>query len=236
VLRVEAVSHRESGHAVVDDVTLGLRTGEILGLAGVDGNGQVELLELVAGLRRCTEGRIELAGEPIHTRSLRQRAELGLQYVSGDRRRDGIVPTLTVAEHFEVVLGKDPLLGLDDLLRRADVRPPDPRIRADQLSGGNQQKLMMARALQRRPKVMMVSYPTQGLDVMASAQLRQLLISRAEEGLAIIVASGDLDELLGTCDTVAVMNGGRVVGVQRSTSFDRDELSSWYTARREKAA
>ncbi len=236
VLTLDTVSHREAGHPVVDEVSLRLRAGEILGLAGVDGNGQLELLELVAGLRRCTGGRIELSGRPIHGGTLHHRAELGLQYVSGDRRRDGIVPTFTIAEHFEVVLGKGSARGLDGVLRRADVRPPDPRARADELSGGNQQKLMMARALERRPTVMLLSYPTQGLDVLASAQLRQMLIGRADAGVAIIMASGDLDELLGMCDTVAVMNGGRVVGIQRSGAFDRDELSSWYTARRGKAA
>jgi general nucleoside transport system ATP-binding protein len=236
VLTLDTVSHRQSGHTVVDEVSLRLRAGEILGLAGVDGNGQLELLELVAGLRRCSGGRMELNGEAVHDETLRRRAGLGLQYVSGDRRRDGIVPTLTVAEHFEVVLGKDATRRLDGVLRGADVRPPDPQIRADELSGGNQQKLMMARALERRPKVMLLSYPTQGLDVLASAQLRQMLIGRADAGVAIIVASGDLDELLGMCDTVAVMNGGRVVGAQRSGAFDRDELSSWYTTRRGKAA
>ncbi|SHL12483.1 simple sugar transport system ATP-binding protein [Pseudonocardia thermophila] len=233
VLRLAHVSAVESGRTVLDDVELSLRAGEILGLAGVDGNGQLELLEVIAGLRRCS-GRIELHGEPVQHLPLRKRAGRGLHYVSGDRRRAGIVPTLTIAEHFEVVLGRAPR-DLDALLRAADVRPPDPRVRADGLSGGNQQKLMMARAFQRSPAVLLVSYPTQGLDVLAAAQLRQVLIERADTGIAIVVASGDLDELLGICDAVAVMNGGRVAGIQRRP-FDRDELSSWYTTRQELVA
>jgi simple sugar transport system ATP-binding protein len=235
VLRLDGVVHRHDGHTVVDGVSLALRSGQILGLAGVDGNGQVELLEVVAGLRRCSAGTIELRGNRVEHLPLRRRARRGLQFVSGERRRDGIVPTLTLAEHFELVLGKDSTRGLATLLRAADVRPPDPDVRADGLSGGNQQKLLMARALRRDPTVLLLAHPTQGLDVKASAQLRRLLIEEADAGVAIVVASADLDELLGMCDTIAVLNGGRLRGLQHAP-FDRDELSSWYTTRRERAA
>lgn len=235
VLALDGVSHRRSGRTLVDGVSFTLRAGEILGLAGVDGNGQLELLEVVAGLRRSSAGEITLKDERIDHRPLRWRARRGLQFVSGERRRDGIVPTLTVAEHFELVLGKEATRGLDAVLLEADVRPPDPSVRADGLSGGNQQKLMMARAMRRDPAVLLVSYPTQGLDVRATAQLCRLLIAQADAGVAIIVASADLDELLGMCDTVAVLNGGRVQGVQ-TAPFDRDELSSWYTTRQVTAA
>lgn len=235
VLTLDGVSHRHAGRTVVDRVDLTLRAGEILGLAGVDGNGQLELLELTAGLRSCSSGTITLRGERIEHRPLRRRAQDGLQFVSGDRRRDGVVPTLTVAEHVELVLGKEATRGLDAVLHEADVRPPDPLARVDGLSGGNQQKLLMARALRRGPAVLLVSYPTQGLDVRAAAQLRRQLLAQADAGLAILIASADLDELLGMCDTVAVMNGGRVRGTQ-AAPFDRDELSSWYTTRHGRTA
>ena len=231
VLRVQGLTLREAGQTVVDDVSMEVRHGEILGVAGVDGNGQLELLELIAGLRRPTQGSIELCGQSISNVSFGKRAKLGLQLVSGDRTRDGIVPTFTIEEHFEYMLGREMPSDLPDVLREFDVRPPRPRAIADELSGGNQQKMIMARALQRETQVLMVSYPTQGLDVMAAAQLQQFLLTFAQNGTAIVLLSSSLDELLLLCDSVVVMNGGSIVGRQDSSAFDRDEIATWYTTR-----
>ena len=231
VLTTTGLTVEDSGHRLVDSVNLELRRGEILGIAGVDGNGQLELLESIAGLRRVTSGSVVLNGVSLGVTPYARRSRLGLQLVSGDRRRDGIVPTFTIAEHFQYMLGRSSLTGLKELLQQFDVRPPSPLAIADELSGGNQQKMVMARALKRPTEVLMVSYPTQGLDVMATAQLQQILLHRADLGTAVIVLSSDLEELLQICDSIAVMNGGAVIGTQRADRFDRDELAAWYTSR-----
>jgi ABC-type uncharacterized transport system ATPase subunit len=229
ILRVAGLCASHGGLDQVSEIDLTVREGEILGLAGVDGNGQMELLETLAGLRNSQTGTIELNGVRVENLPVKKRIDRGLQYVSGERKRDAIVPGFSIAEHFDYALGRDPSRNLPEILSRFDVRPPLPNIRADGLSGGNQQKLVMARALQRTATVLMVSYPTQGLDVLAGAQLRQMLISHAEEGASVIIASSDLDELLDICDSVAVMNGGRIVGTQNNGAFERDELAAWYT-------
>jgi simple sugar transport system ATP-binding protein len=231
VLTTTGLTVEDSGHRLVDSVSLELRCGEILGIAGVDGNGQLELLESIAGLRRSTSGSVVLNGVSLDGASYARRSRLGLQLVSGDRRRDGIVPTFTIAEHFQYMLGRSSLKGLKEVLQQFDVRPPSPLAIADELSGGNQQKMVMARALKRPTDVLLVSYPTQGLDVMATAQLQQILLRRADLGTAVIVLSSDLDELLQICNSIAVMNGGAVIGTQHADRFDRDELAAWYTSR-----
>ncbi len=231
VLTTSHLTLEDSGHRLVDQVSLQLHRGEILGIAGVDGNGQLELLELIAGLRRATSGSVVLNGTELDGSSYAHRSRIGLQLVSGDRRRDGIVPTFTIAEHFQYMLGRQSLVGLRQLLKQFDVRPPDPLAIADELSGGNQQKMVMARALKRPTDVLLVSYPTQGLDVMAAAQLQQILLLRADLGAAVIVLSSDLEELLQICDSITVMNGGAVIGTQNAGSFNRDELATWYTSR-----
>jgi simple sugar transport system ATP-binding protein len=236
VLRTRGLSYVDDGRRLVADIDLEVREGELLGLAGVDGNGQLELLELLAGLRRPTTGSIHLDGEDFASLSLARRVERGLQFVSGDRRKDGIVPEFTVAEHFDLLLGRDPGRDLRAILEQFDVRPPWPKVRGDSLSGGNAQKMVMARALQRRTRVLMVSYPTQGLDVAAAAQLQQLLIEHARSGAAVIVVSSDLEELLTICDTVAVMSAGAIVGRQHFGAYRRDELATWFTQGHEAAA
>ncbi|HEY0279040.1 MAG TPA: ATP-binding cassette domain-containing protein [Solirubrobacterales bacterium] len=230
VLEVDGVTVVDRGHRVVDTVDLELRRGEILGLAGVDGNGQAELLDALAGLRRVTAGTINFAARDVTREPLRSRLVAGLQFVSSERRRDGIVPGFTIAEHFSLFPLELPAAGLEDLLRRFDVRPPDPRMVAENLSGGNQQKMVFARAIQTAPAVLILAYPTQGLDVLATSRLHQVLCDRADAGMATILASSDLDELMGVCDRIAVMSRGRIVGALSAAEFDRQRLGSWFSA------
>jgi simple sugar transport system ATP-binding protein len=229
VLRVSDLATRHEDHAVVDGVSLVLREGEILGIAGVDGNGQLELLETLAGLRRADRGSVEVGGVDVTRWSYGRRARADIQFVSGERRRDGIVPTFTVREHFALTRRRGTGEPLETILAAHRVNPPRPDIVAERLSGGNQQKMILGRALQKRSKVLLLAYPTQGLDVLASAQLRGLLVERASGGLAIAIASGDLDELLSICHRVVVMNRGRVIGEQTAAEFDRSQLGAWFT-------
>ena len=230
ILRVADLAVRHEDHAVVDGVSLALGEGEILGLAGVDGNGQLELLETIAGLRRGDRGTVHLDGAAVTRWSYGGRSRAGIQFVSGERRRDGIVPTFTVREHFALVRRAGAGDPLETVLSAHRVSPPRPDMVAERLSGGNQQKMILARALQQRSKVLLLAYPTQGLDVLASAQLRGLLVERAAGGLAIVIASGDLDELLSISHRIVVMNRGRVIGEQAAAAFDRSQLAAWFTA------
>jgi simple sugar transport system ATP-binding protein len=219
-------------HPALSDVSFSLRPGEILGLAGVDGNGQLELLETIAGLRRATGGRVVYDGEDVTAAGYEALHARGVQFVSGDRQRHGIVPTFTVAQHFEYALGRGILPQLPRVLRDYDVRPPVPSWRGDQLSGGNQQKMIVAAACERDTRLILLSYPTHGLDVQASLTVRELLVQRAKgRGVTMVVASSDLEELLSISHRVAVMNRGRVVGIQSRDRFDPQQLAEWFTLR-----
>jgi simple sugar transport system ATP-binding protein len=219
----------DAKHEVVRDVTLAVRAGEIVGVAGVDGNGQLELLEAIAGYRRST-GRVRLARDDLGSGSYEERWRRGIHFVSGDRRRDGVVPTLTVAEHFTVALGPGVRGQVAGWLADYDVRPADPEHREDQLSGGNQQKMIVARACERDAQVLLLSYPTQGLDVQAMRNVHDVLVEQAGRGKAVVFVSSDLHELLEISHRVLVMSRGRIVGEQARGAFDERQLAEWYTS------
>lgn len=229
-LRVAGLRSAATDEAEVelDGIDLDVLAGEIVGIAGVDGNGQIDLLEAIAGAR-ATSGTIELAGRDLSGRSYVDRFHAGLQMLSGDRRRHGIVPELSVYEHFDFALDHPPR---EEVLRRLsdyNTRPLALDVPATTLSGGNQQKVMLARALMAEPRVLLLAHPTQGLDVSAAARIHAALIEQARQGLALVVVSSDLDELLGLCDRVLVMYRGRIVGAQRRGAIDRPLLARWFT-------
>lgn len=236
VLDVRDLTVRDtSKHVVVDSVSFEVREGEILGLAGVDGNGQLELLESIAGIVPPAHGHIHLGGEDITRTRPERRFHAGIVIVSGDRRRHEIVPELTIYQHFEYVHGSAPP-ELQGILESYGVRPPAPLLRAESLSGGNQQKTIMARACEAAPKVLLASYPMQGLDVQASVNIRELLIERARAGTAVIVSSSDLDEVLSISHRVMVMNHGRIMGIMDRGALDRHRLAEWLTGTTTEAA
>lgn len=229
-LEVSGISvEDDKGRRAVDGASLTIAPGEIVGLAGVDGNGQVEFLEAIAGLRPLLDGEIRHSGEDLADLGYKERLDGGIVFVSGDRRRHAIIPSFTIAEHFEYTLGREVAPQVPELLARYGVRPPDPEARADRLSGGNQQKVVLACACEREPHTLLLAYPTAGLDVEATAQIRQLLLDRAAAQLSILIASSELEELLFLCDVVGVMNRGRIVGFQRREEFDRQVLAEWFT-------
>ena len=133
-----------------------------------------------------------------------------------------------MSDHFAYALGPEALADLPEVLRVYGVQPPEPRFRADQLSGGNQQKLIVARACERQSQVLLLAYPTQGLDIQATANIRDILVEQAGRGKAIVFTSSDLDELLTISHRVVVMNRGRVVGQQRRGEYDKKQLAEWY--------
>lgn len=213
----------------VNSVSLTVHRAEIVGIAGVDGNGQMELLEALAGLRPLEAGTIIYLSNDVSHIAYRGRSDRGIHFVSGQRRRFGIVPTFTALQHFQYVLGADVWSRVPELLAEFDVHPADPMVRADRLSGGNQQKMMMARACARQPILLILTYPTSGLDVRASVNVRALLLAEAKRGTAILVASSELDELQTICHRILVMSRGRIVGEQRLGHFDAVQLGRWFS-------
>jgi general nucleoside transport system ATP-binding protein len=215
----------EGSERGVEDVSLELRRGEILGVAGMDGNGQRALAEAVAGQRRATHGDVLLYGGSVARMSVSARQKLGLRYVTDDRLGEGIVGTLPVGLNlFLKRVGEPPFWRRGriqravvdgraaELVREFDVRTPFVSTRVSTLSGGNIQKILLARELSFDPKVVVFNKPTYGLDVKTTATVRDLIRRLVAGGAAALVISTDLDELLDLADRVAVLSRGRIVG------------------------
>lgn len=215
------------------DVSLCARAGEIVGIAGVDGNGQRELAEVLAGLRGWSAGRLLFAETPVTRWTPRLAREHGVAHVPEDRLKRALVPDLTVEENAALGRHHTPPFAhgarVDFAGRRAhtaalleanDVRPREPALRAGALSGGNQQKLIVGRELSGDPKVLVVVQPTRGLDLAAVAAVREKLREQRARGCAVVLVSLDLDEVLELSDRVVVLYGGRVTGAFDRAAFD----------------
>ncbi len=238
-LRVEDLTWCDGvGTARLDGVSFELRAGEVLGVAGVSGNGQSVLLDVLAGITPMQEGRLTLAGRIIEGRrradSARMRG-LGVAHVPEDRQRRGLVlpfearenTMLGHPEHFGDGIWAWPA-GMDaralPMMRDFDVRPPDTRLRAGGFSGGNQQKLVIAREFTARPEVLLLGQPTRGVDIGAIEFIHARILSLRRQGCAILLVSADLDEILALSDRVMVMNVGRVVGTLDREHATRGQL------------
>jgi simple sugar transport system ATP-binding protein len=227
----------ERGRPALRGVDLEVRSGEILGVAGVSGNGQRELAETIAGLRRLKQGAILLGGEEASGWSPGRRIRYGLSYIPEDAVRDGAIRDFSVEEN--LILkdhGRPPYsrgLFLDfrrigeeckRLILGFEVRTPSRRTALKSLSGGNIQKLILARELSREPRVLIAAQPTRGLDVSATQYVHRRLIGQREKGTATLLISEDLEEVLALSDRVAVMHGGAVMGVLRREEVDLQVL------------
>jgi simple sugar transport system ATP-binding protein len=227
VLELLEVSARGENYAGgIHEISLAIRQGEILGVAGVDGNGQRELAEVIAGQRPLAGGEIRLAGKSVGRLTVAERQRRGLRYVTDDRLGEGIVGSLSVALNLVLKrIGQTPFWRRGviqhrvlhdtavELVREFDVRTPSVAARAGTLSGGNIQKVILARELSFDPRTVVYHKPTQGLDVKTTRAVRQRIRSQAEEGVTSVVISTDLDELLDVCDRIAVLFRGRLVGI-----------------------
>ena len=224
------------GTSALREVTLSVRPGEILGIAGVAGNGQVALGEVIAGLRKRTAGDIRLHGEPLPPGNPRAASDRGLAYVPEDRLGTGLAPGLTVADNCVLKayrqrqLGRGPFLSKPRILARTrrlleafNVKgTADSLVR--QLSGGNAQKVLLAREISSEPQVLVVATPTRGLDVSAMESIRSLLLEAAAGGAAILMISEDLGEILDLADRIAVISRGRIQGVLDADSADPEQV------------
>jgi general nucleoside transport system ATP-binding protein len=227
VLELDGVSAPGQGTELgIENVSFRLGFQEILGVAGVDGNGQRALAEVVAGQRHATSGEIRLFEAPVTRLSVHARQKLGLRYVTDDRLGEGTVPPLSVSLNlFLKRIGQRPFWRFGRLQRRAvdrkagelvrqfDVRTPSVATRAGTLSGGNIQKVMLARELSFDPKVVVFNKPTYGLDLRTTRSVRSTIRRLADGGGAALVISTDLDELIEICDRIAVLSRGRLVGI-----------------------
>jgi len=211
----------------VRGVSFEVRAGEIVGLAGVSGNGQSELLEALAGTRPPSRGEIILRGTPLVAGRVgpRERRRLGLAHVPEDRLRQGVVPAFSAQDN--AILGyqdradynrgwlvsrRGILAGCEQMMAMFDIRPSDPRQRLAAFSGGNQQKLVIAREVGADPAVLLVGQPTRGVDIGAIEFIHRRLVALRDAGKALLLVSVELDEILGLADRILVMNGGEIVG------------------------
>jgi simple sugar transport system ATP-binding protein len=212
--------------STLNDVSFEVRAGEIVGLAGVEGNGQTELIEVLAGLQHATSGRIELQGREVSRLSARALKEAGIAHIPEDRHRRGLLLDFDLADN--TILGthyrapaattagllddKAIAAKADRLIHAFDVRPPNAALPARALSGGNQQKLIIGREFDLHPKLLLVSQPTRGVDIGAIEFIHRKLIGLRDAGAAILLVSAELEEVLSLADRVLVMYQGRIVG------------------------
>ncbi|WP_282695812.1 ABC transporter ATP-binding protein [Streptomyces sp. CC208A] len=230
------------GRKLLDDISLTIHKGEILGIAGVEGNGQTELIEALMGLRTPDSGVISLDGEDISTLPVRKRREGGIGYIPEDRHRHGLLLEAPLWENR--ILGHvteapnsrrgvlDPKAARKDterIVREYDVRTPGIDVTAASLSGGNQQKLIVGREMSHNPKFLIAAHPTRGVDVGAQAQIWDAIRDARREGLAVLLISADLDELIGLSDTLRVMYRGRLVADADPATITPEQLGSAMT-------
>ncbi|MCL6607386.1 MAG: ATP-binding cassette domain-containing protein, partial [Geminicoccaceae bacterium] len=232
VLELDEVS-AGAGRDRIEAVSLRLREGEILGIAGVSGNGQAALAGLVAGLLRPVAGRARLAGSEAALASPAAAVRAWVGRIPEDRERDGVVGELDLASNLALErLGSPEVSRFGFLRRRAmrararaaieafAIRAPGPDVPVRLLSGGNMQKVVLARALDGAPRLVLADQPTRGLDVAATAFVHERLLAARERGSAILLISEDLDELLALSDRIAVLHRGRLVGPFPSERLD----------------
>jgi len=234
VLKVEDVhAVDDRGVLALRGISLQVREREILGLAGVDGNGQCELAEVLAGLRPASKGKVILTGHDVTNAPPSQRYSRGMAYVPAERRAVGCVESLDVAcncilgRPSDFTTAKGWLLARSELRRYAeelvsdfDVRTPSTEVLAAKLSGGNLQKLLLGRELMRDPKLLVAEQPTRGLDVGATEYVRSKILEARRDGAAILLVSSELEEILALSDRISVIYEGEIVGTVRAEEAD----------------
>jgi ABC-type uncharacterized transport system ATPase subunit len=228
--------------AVVDDVSMAVREGEVVGIAGVEGNGQSELIDAILGLRTPSAGTVVLGEQDVTGWSTRQRREGGVGFIPEDRHRQGMLLEAPLWENR--ILGhqtrppavkgafidrKAARTDTERIMREYDVRAPGPNTPAVALSGGNQQKLIVGREMSAHPRVLVAAHPTRGVDVGAQSIIWELLKDARAEGLGIVLISADLEELIGLSDTLHVMLRGRLVATVDPRQVTPEELGGYMT-------
>jgi simple sugar transport system ATP-binding protein len=237
LLRVEDLHVRDRrGLEAVRGVTLEVRAGEIVGIAGVDGNGQTELIDGITGLAHAEAGRVVVANDDVTGAGAKDTLDAGLGHIPEDRQRRGLVLDFSLAENLALhdydhppdsrygwLFPKRLVAAAGRLLKEFDVRGGGPQTPASSLSGGNQQKVVLAREVTRNPQVLIAAQPTRGLDVGAIEFVHRRLVEERDEGRAILLVSFELDEILSLSDRILVLYEGRIVG-EYDPSVSEQEL------------
>jgi len=227
----------DRGGKAVRGVSLEVRAGEVLGVAGVQGNGQTELVEALTGLREVTAGRVHILGKNVTNASPRRVLEQGVAHVPEDRQKDGLVLSFPVADNLVlntyyvepfarfVVLDQDEILKTAERrVRQFDVRTPSVLTPVSNLSGGNQQKVIVAREFSRPIKLLIASQPTRGLDVGSIEYIHGRIIEKRDEGTAVLLVSPELDEVMSLSDRIAVMYEGEIVDILPAEEATREQI------------
>jgi len=245
VLEIEGLEVADDrGLPAVRGLSLTVHAGEIVGVAGVEGNGQNELVEALTGLRRAKAGAVRLEGALLTRLSPRKISALGVSHVPADRWKRGLVldwpldDNLVFGRQHEPAFGKGPVLdraairaNADTLIEAYDVRPADRAARARQLSGGNQQKLIVAREFTKAGDLLIAAHPTRGIDLGAIEFIHQRIVASRDAGRAVLVVSAELGELLAVCDRIVVMYEGRIAFEAQATATNERELGEYMTGR-----
>jgi ABC-type uncharacterized transport system ATPase subunit len=224
-------------HEALRGVDLFVRAGEVLGVAGVQGNGQTELVEVLSGLRPASGGQVRILGTDVTHASPRVITELGVAHIPEDRQEDGLVLAFPIADnlmlntYYEPPFSKGPEIQFATLYKYAerlvdefDVRTPSIHLPAQNLSGGNQQKVIVAREFSRPIQLLIAAQPTRGLDVGSIEYIHRRLVAKRDEGTAVLLVSVELDEIMALSDRIAVMYEGRIVGTMDADKVTREEL------------
>lgn len=238
VVSIKNLSVNDSrGVSAVKNLSLDLRAGEIMGLAGVDGNGQSELIEAITGLRKAESGTVQLNGKDITNFKPRKVTESGLGHIPEDRHKHGLVLDFTIGEnivlqtYYHKPYSKNGILNHHEIYEKArnliedfDVRTPSEYTLARALSGGNQQKAIIAREVDRSPDFLIAAQPTRGLDVGAIESIHSRLVMERDKGRAVLLMSLELDEILNVSDRIAVMYEGEIVAIVDADQTNEREL------------
>jgi ABC-type uncharacterized transport system ATPase subunit len=237
---------KRDGTPALSGVSLELRRGEILGIAGVEGNGQTELIEVIAGLLRCAAGELQMFGRPLEG-DARSRFDAGIAHVPEDRHYRGLLLEFAIEDN--LILGLHHQFTRSGFLRRGaihrnavekvqqfDIRPPRPESAAGTLSGGNQQKIVIARELTREHSILLAAQPTRGVDVGAIEAIHARLRAERDAGKAVLLVSADLNEILALSDRIAVLYRGRIAATLPRDQADEERLGAYMTGATREAA
>jgi simple sugar transport system ATP-binding protein len=242
VMQIKDLTVDEGDRSVVSEVNLTVHRGEVVGVAGVEGNGQSELVDAIIGTRHLASGSIEMLGEDITRSSVRHRRENGIGYIPQDRQREGLLLSAPLWENAALGhqtkapfshgfwMDREGMRNATEHIREAfDVRTPNIDVPAHALSGGNQQKLIVGREMSANPTLLIASHPTRGIDVGAQAAVWDQLRAARAAGLATLLISADLDELIGLSDTIVVMLRGRLVATLDPATVTPRDLGAYMT-------
>lgn len=241
VLRVEDLRVLDDRDLeVVNGVSFEVHAGEVLGIAGVQGNGQTQLAEALTGLRPSKSGRVIITGKDVSNKPPRPIIETGLAHIPEDRQRHGLVLSYTVADNMVLcnyylppfarwgVIQQEAVdKNARKLIKDFDVRTPSPYVPTSKLSGGNQQKVIVARELSREVKLVIASQPTRGLDVGSIEYIHKEIIIMRDRGVGVLLISAELDEIMSLSDRVAVIYRGQIVATVDAKQADREQLGLW---------